>query len=641
MKNKLLFLLLAVLIVFFIVLYNLNGAISSGTLVESVGISIKFDNSDLLKKVRIFKISPINNERELFINENGIYFFDDGYLNKIRIVFYEKSFDALTSVEVKVGSLKYFYNINDFKKKWTKIESSENVVFESPKEIKGKSSKISKINSQINNWIGDSNLIFLIFQSIPVVFFILFVFYLFFFNPGFFFKKEFMIFDNKFNKIFLFLSLISPFIFVFFVKNFHGYDVEVFDRWAKIWGINPFEIYSKSDSNYPFLGNVVSSGIMSVLQHFIDNSALRFELFRLSLAVFDSLMILMIYVLFKYFKINYSEIWTFLIALLPSTWAGSAVWGQIDGVGQLLFLLTLFFQLITLNEIFKIGLNKKCFIFFLLSSIGISSIILCKQLLLFGLVPIIILYFIIIILMIFRNKSKGIIFSASGIILIGLIVFIIDLFLTIPPPYKSHLFYIWFGGGSSHGYAISANGFNIWTFISTNMQVLSTIPFSGILNPNSLGTSLYGLYFLFLIAFIILNKKKVIIDFFVSIKENKYEKYVSLLFGCFLLVFSLLQLAMNVLLSGTHERYLYHFFPFAFLSLLILKKENQNIENKSFIFLLISGICYGLFVYGINSQLPGYFFIVKNQLFLASYHFFLLVYMSNMFIKIIKEVNPQ
>jgi hypothetical protein len=99
---------------------------------------------------------------------------------------------------------------------------------------------------------------------------------------------------------------------------------------------------------------------------------------------------------------------------------------------------------------------------------------------------------------------------------------------------------------------------------------------------------------------------------------------------CFWLIhLALINLGFNLFLTGTHERYLVHFYPFAIAVLLVL----QKFEGANRIILLGGAFYYGVFLFGYLTgfnlnfgQIP---FLILTVL-----HFYLLIFFSRLWIKL-------
>jgi phosphatidylserine synthase len=83
-------------------------------------------------------------------------------------------------------------------------------------------------------------------------------------------------------------------------------------------------------------------------------------------------------------------------------------------------------------------------------------------------------------------------------------------------------------------------------------------------------------------------------------------------------------LGFNVLLSGTHERYLYHGFPFLILAAFFFWQRQTVFSWRSVLFCLGAAILYGLFVYSVLSpSVIRHEVVGAVQLLLVTYLFIL------------------
>ena len=109
----------------------------------------------------------------------------------------------------------------------------------------------------------------------------------------------------------------------------------------------------------------------------------------IALSFLDMLNVILVFFILKNLNVNYAGIWAFAIAVIPSTWAGAALWGQIDNVGQF-FLLSLLLLIVLFYN--KEWFNKQLVPFIALFGLVFSMALLTKQVLLFSLVPFSILF---------------------------------------------------------------------------------------------------------------------------------------------------------------------------------------------------------------------------------------------------------
>lgn len=352
-----------------------------------------------------------------------------------------------------------------------------------------------------------------------------------------------------------------------FPNLYHHFDVETFKEWI------PFvsdlkSVYSTSCyCNYPALGLLLSSGVMS----WLGNSIYAFLIF---LSLIDAINVVLVFLILRKLKINQAVLWAGIIGLLPSTYVGGALWGQIDTIGQMelyFFLLLLIGQLQTPDQ--QLSRYKAAGMGALL-----SVALLTKQLLLF---PVLILGFMTLQIWLGR-KTKSI--AATGMALISFIlpILLIDKWLTLPGEYNLSHFQKIFLEGSEHVNFISGNGFNIWMLFVDEMYTPSTSSWFLGLSPKLMGILMVGITALFT---------------FYAFAKYYLKQGVKQLIGNYLLGYALLFLAVNLFFTGTHERYLYHFYPFLLIALLLLRASKALLY-----YTLFGAVCYGSFVFGILKQ---------------------------------------
>ena len=226
-----------------------------------------------------------------------------------------------------------------------------------------------------------------------------------------------------------------------------------------------------------------------------------------------------------------------------------------------------------------------------------SMAILTKQLILFSLVSLGFMSLVNIIL--YSRRPVNII---SSVLVLGLAVvapiLLIDLALNLNTPYLSHLQII-LAIGSKLGNTISSFGFNIWTFLAKDPRGSSHAP----INIQMGSTSLFTMvpYSTGILLFLLMNAFLL----FVYIKYF-YRQYVNGLqffnienILLFLLHLALVNLSFNLFLAGTHERYLYHFYPFIIMACLGL-----GFFSRGFVYVLLAGgAFYGAVLYGYLTRL--------------------------------------
>lgn len=388
----------------------------------------------------------------------------------------------------------------------------------------------------------------------------------------------------------LILAILLPFLVIrFFPKFHHSYDLRIFREWSVPWQEDWRSIYVNCEScNYPFLGTFLSGGVMSAFDY--KNVARVINRFRYYLAIVDGLNVLALWFILTRLHVKNSPLWAGVIGLLPTSWIGSSVWGQIDGMGQ--FLILLFFALF-------IGFNAKprptwqAYLYFPLGAFLLALMLLTKQLVYFsmGALWLILLVSIIRLSRSFQSFMMFALPAAAGFLFP---IFFVDAALQLKPPYVSHLQYI-LATGSQHGDTISSLGFNIWVFFTNDLLGSSRLP----LQIGSFSLALISPYFAGLTLFVFLN----IVLFILFLRDLRRQdnagmqtfnigQVISTLF-----YFSLVNLTFNLTLTGTHERYLYHFYPFILMACLGLMGRSHFINRPLLISLFAGALFYGAYLF--------------------------------------------
>lgn len=383
------------------------------------------------------------------------------------------------------------------------------------------------------------------------------------------------------DKVIFIIGLILPFFMVLlFPEAYHHYDVTTFIEWNG---------YSKSFNtlyttdcvcNYPYMGLAVSSGFLRIFSENI-------QLFRLFLSIIDAGVIIVLLKILQTLNIKRALLWSGIIALLPSSWVGTSYWGQIDNIGQLLLILFIYFLLVNLKN--KDSLYYKKFkVFLFIAAFICTSMLLVKQLLLFSLTSCGLLLFYLVI-----KKSQNfiqILLNLFILIFAALLpLIIIDLTVDFKKEFISHLHQI-IATGSDHMKKISGNGFNIWMFLNREMKSSSDAPFLSILTPRNTGILFYILYYIFITVLVIKQ-----------IYNEKINSEKTIVF--FIIHLAMINLGFNLLLSGTHERYLIHFYPYLFIFLLYYNDKFRGQIQIG----IYGAVLYGFFVWLILYK-PIYFY---------------------------------
>jgi hypothetical protein len=392
------------------------------------------------------------------------------------------------------------------------------------------------------------------------------------------------------NVILVLGVFISAIMVIAFPELYHRGDVVAFMGWAARWARGWNALYESCQTcNYPLVGMAASAGLFKILWKIGISDAVW--IFRLILAAVDGANVVLIYLLMRQLAIKDAAFWAGLAGLLASAWVGGAVWGQIDGVSQ-------FFILLILLWIVICGKSSRISppVYIGVSSLLSALLLLTKQLSIFSFFSLELLLLATIFLR--RKGPAGFGWAALLLACQGVFLFIWDLFLELPEPYRSHLQLVW-GPRSDPGGKLSMNGINIWVFLDGSMWGSAHDP----LFPNSAGVlqSLLTPFnlgiFLFLVFVILITAS---LWFFVRRIRLKaaagMDREIQL---NFILHLALVNLGFNIWLTGTHERYLYHCFPFLLIACLGLMEYDRRFSKPLLVVILLGANLYGLFVFGV------------------------------------------
>lgn len=413
-------------------------------------------------------------------------------------------------------------------------------------------------------------------------------------------------------------GLILPAIIIaLFPKLFHGSDVDDFWRWSQSWGAGWRNIYIDCGRcTYPFIGTMVSGGVMSWMG--IPDFKHIVAPFRYYLAVIDALNVVAAFYIMTKLKVKYAPLWAGLIGLLPSSWMGTSAWGQIDGVGQLL-MMSMFILFVWFNLSGRVD-NRRYYFFIVSVGILMSLAVLTKQLILFSLVPL--GFMTLMNIFLYSRRSASIILTVLVLTLAFVVpILLIDLSLNLNPPYLSHLQNV-LVIGSRLGDTISSFGFNIWTFLANDPRGSSHDPITirfGSVSLISIVPYWTGIFvFLLINGFLIFVYAKYFYKKFA--KGIQFFDAENICLG--LLHLALVNLSFNLFLTGTHERYLYHFYPFIIMACLGL-----GFFRRGFVYILLAGgTFYGVVLYGYLTRLNLQFGQIPFVI-LGVFHFAVFLYL--------------
>lgn len=402
-------------------------------------------------------------------------------------------------------------------------------------------------------------------------------------------------------------------------------DFAAFWAWGQFWRSGWQEIYlTCTQCNYPILGMFSTAGLVGWL------APLGFERtvfsFRLLLSLVDGLNVLLVFWLLKQFDVPRAAYWAGVTGFIVCAWVGGALWGQVDGVSQFLMLVLLIWLVRGNARGWKSAAHFRLFV--ILSGVLLASLILFKQLALFSVLP---LGLLLTVNLFFQARPPRELAWNLALLAAVLLVclFSWNLFLKLPAPYGAHLHYI-LAEGSQHGDLLSRDGFNLWLFIGREMLSSSHLPlFESLpwLTPYGLGLCLYLAYALSLTLVWLFSLRPTFQSGATRLNRE------NLLMGIFLL--ALLNLGFNVFLTGTHERYLYHFYPYLLVAWLGLKTTHPHFSETALGFFVLGGSLYGLLILKVLPNLDFPLGLWPNWL-VGLFHFGLLAYLTLVFVQFSK-----
>jgi len=109
-------------------------------------------------------------------------------------------------------------------------------------------------------------------------------------------------------------------------------------------------------------------------------------------------------------------------------------------------------------------------------------------------------------------------------------------------------------------------------------------------------------------------------------KNNSDPTRFSHIAALFIFSIGLSHLGFNVLITGTHERYMYHGYPFLMIALFYFWLSEDKLKLRWVVLLAVSALAYGVYVLSIISIKLSLFFPFQNLYFQAAMHLFLLVF---------------
>jgi len=424
------------------------------------------------------------------------------------------------------------------------------------------------------------------------------------------------------------LLIVIPLLFPFFIHSFLKYDIQYTWRWMlQLTSIQ--RTYVDSETNYPIIGALATSWLAKLIRLITPHLTSYFAFsgfaftYRAALAIFDSANACLMAILARQLGFRFPHLVALLIFLLPSTWVMGACWGQVDNVSLLFFLLSSVLYV----HVSKSIQNKSSKILLLYPAFVFSILLfLCtKQTFIFTAIVLGVLS-VLSGFSVFKTFSKRITMLTVGAASLFILFFlIIDHWFILPPPYRSHLMYVFsVAPERSTGYfMLSKNGFSVWNFMQIFNPNSAFITIFAGLTPWFVGRFIAALFLLATLCCVVAH------SLFGSVQDLEGVRM-----GIFLAAF--INLPFNLFLTGLHERHLYLFYPVILITFYAIKDRVRNEFQFRLILasLIVGAFFYGLFAYSLISSFWQW---KQRLLWVSAYHIFLFCCLLMVWVRIEKN----
>ena len=452
----------------------------------------------------------------------------------------------------------------------------------------------------------------------------------------------------------LLLGVALPFIIVALVPYYHKGDLIAYSAWAdclQAFGARTYlecQAYRPiSPLNYPAVGLWLSGGVINGMRWSAENIFARTldapttdAVVRFYLAIFAALDFLLLAWLARLLRFQRPVLAAFLLMILPWMVVGGILWGQLDGLslagGLLAFIaLWLAWQAAAQRRLRPAGL------WLLLASLSLVGFTLLKQLNTFAL-PFFLFLLALVLWAFWRELGgRGLAAALTVLLLAAVLLRLLDSRFELPPEALGSTF--WHGWRvSPHGGVIAGNGFNVWVLLGRDMWSSSLEPFAALrlgawreeITPYHTGIVLYALLLAVLFVTALLALRPVLRRGAMARLAGDDRAYLLALLS---LLLGLTQLGFNVLLTGTHERYLFLGYPFLLLATFWFASRGYMAKGLA-VFTAAAAILNGIFVFGAMQPIPGTLFVVYSNAFQASLHLILLAALLDAWLRVARRV---
>ncbi len=561
--------------------------------------------------VTVQRLSPNGNTHPLAY-ANGVWSLSYGYVTSLTCTLHAADLAALDSLEVAIGPTEHVYGGPDLGKRWHPEARGTLVTLRSPAELEVQSIFASAFHARLINYVGDGEMLRQLVWSFLSLLLIVWASWRLAFGGW---PTSLPVPHPRLERLAFLGAVVFPVLLVLSTATYHG-DIREFFKWGTAWAAAPGHVYLGSRANYPWLGVLATAMPAATVTGLASSGAAAIRWFRLYISLYDVATTLLLLVLLRLLVRERAFFWASVLAFTPSSWAGGSLWGQIDGLGQAEILIGIIATLMA----FRLAWTRPraATAYCALASFALAAMLLTKQLLLFAIIPLGLALAVLIVR--FARKSRGLALRTGSIALLATPVAVAacDRFIEVPHGYASHLLYVYLGRGGIGANLLSSNGFNLWTFLDRE-HVHSGAPFAHLLNPYAMGLCLFALYWLLLAA----SRRRGLAALGRRLVADP-DPGAGRLVGTLLLLFALFQLSANVFLAGTHERYLYHCYPYLILGVVLLLRSGFAVPTRTQALVAAGAVIYGLYVLSVLDRLPGSLFLAASAAFVAALHLALL-----------------
>ncbi len=390
------------------------------------------------------------------------------------------------------------------------------------------------------------------------------------------------------------------------------WDLEAFDRWSAHQPSRGLVLPSRDRSfatlyrdtgcNYPPLGVVASAGAMTAIK-----AAMRAigathvdhrQAFRAYLAVFEALSILLVLRLLVALDVPHPTATAAGLYLLPSSWAGGAVWGQIDVVTTAILLgAALCFVRVACANASRPALDELAVV---AGAAALAAALETKQTAAFSLPGLLALATVALVALGRRHGGRRAL-RAGALAAASAAAVLLALERAVFEPPAGHRWiasYVW-TTGAWHTGRLSGNGPNVWTLLGRPLASSSDVPLVAFLTPRQLGHAT----FVAVVAFLLVMQATAVRDALRS--SSRVATDGRWLCATALVVTGLTNFALGVFVVGTHERHMVHAFPFLLLGVFALHRCDPSSRSRAQVALAVAAAAvYGAVVYGVLTHAP-------------------------------------